>query len=149
MKIHWNDPLQQGATTQKPATPAKPGQPAFADVLRKAADGGAAAPQKPAAPSPGMRIATAPPVAAAAPTQVHAATDRMLAAMERYRNLLGDGRVSLRQLAPALREVEAELHRLEPLAASLPADDPIKQIADHTMVLAGKEIARFMSGAYV
>jgi hypothetical protein len=143
MKIHSGDPLS-GFPRVQPKAADEPKSPAFSDVLEKTF-----------ASKPPVQVSAACPAAAVMHpmavdlTELHSNTERFLDAMERYQSLLGDERVSLREVEPALNELRKAVDRLGPMSEAMTVDHPAWQIARGVVLTAAKEIARFERGDYV
>jgi hypothetical protein len=69
--------------------------------------------------------------------------------LDEYRQKLGDGQYSLRDIDPLVREMETETEKLMPAFQELPDGDGLKDIMDQTLITASLEIARFNRGDYI
>ena len=76
-------------------------------------------------------------------------TERFIDLLDDYRGRLADGRVSLRQLEPAVRSIEQARDALAPVLAGLPESDGLKDILSRALVTAESEIARYRRGDYL
>ena len=75
--------------------------------------------------------------------------ENMIDLLDRYRHMLADSRLNLKQLDPIIGEIARENDNLTLLADSLPDDDNLKNIIDHTMVTASLEVSKFYRGDYL
>ena len=75
--------------------------------------------------------------------------EKMIDLLDRYRHMLADPRMNLKQLDPIIGEIARENDNLTALADSLPDDDDLKNIIDRTMVTASLEVAKFYRGDYL
>ena len=145
MKIDPGDRVFQGAPAPQPKIENKPGTVSFAEVLERNVQKATGEKVRHAsAIQPALR-----PCLVSSDRYVADQTDRMLAAMESYQQLLANPEISLRRVEPAFRQVKKELSALEPIVGDLPDSHPVRQVADQTILAAAKEIARFESGVYV
>ena len=145
MKINSDNNLQPNAPVRKETSVAGEGDSAFSKVLEKTVG---------SAPTESVRqsVSIQPvikPLMETPVEQLYANTDRMINALEQYQQLLGNSRVSLREVEPAMQQLKTEVKTLEPLAEGLPKTHPMKPIMSETLLTAAKEIARFEGGAYV
>jgi hypothetical protein len=148
MKIQGNDgciPLQPTGRTGPSAAAAPEG--AFGAVLKDTLG------RAPAAEAPGgaTAIRLRPSIrpiddgAVGAERQL----ERFIDLLDDYRGRLADGRVSLRQLEPAVRQIEQARDALETVLAGLPESDGLKDILNRALVTAESEIARYRRGDYL
>lgn len=79
----------------------------------------------------------------------HLASERVLDAMERYQQVLGDAQANLRDVSPTIDKMKQEIKETEQLMNEMPEGHPLKQIIDETLIVASKEVVRFESGDYV
>ena len=142
MKIHSGDPLS-GFQRVQPKAVDEPKSPAFSDVLEKTF--GSKQPVQASAVCPAAAVMRPMPVDL---TELHRNTERVLDAMERYQSLLGDGRMSLREVEPSLNELRKAVDDLAPMSEAMSVDHPAWQIARGAVITAVKEIARFERGEY-
>jgi hypothetical protein len=126
----------------KPADESK--SPAFADVLAKTISA-----NQPEPISAAMPAAAVMRPLAAHPDELCQSTERVLDAMERYQNMLGNDDLTLRAVAPAICELRRAADDLALWTQRVPVDHPVSQIAQQTLLTAAKEIARFDEGVYV
>jgi hypothetical protein len=144
MKINPIDQVLQGTAVSAPKAKPETTATSFADILSKTTRENA--PKQVMAP-PTVQPIIRPPMA----TQhgVYAYTERMLDAMENYQRLLGDQRVNLRRIEPAVDQMKREMVSLEPMLQGMDENDPVAQIAREAVLSVNKEIARFETGQYV
>jgi len=131
-----------------------PDGPSFAEVLQGASPGskagaagraaGAESTPPPSAPYLG-EIGQGP----AAREAVIAASDRFFQLLEAYQAQLGDAATSLKDIAPLMHEIEQFRDRMVESIASLPPGDPGRNILEEMAVLASSEAARFHRGDYI
>lgn len=145
MKINPGEKLQQSMPSPLLRAKTAPKSSAFAEVLQKTVEPNPSANQ---VVQPAMQSVMRP-ILTAAFDEAYLATDRMLDAMERYQHLLSDTKVGLRTVEPAVQQLKKEVTALTPLLEQIPADNPIKRIAQEALITASKEIARFDGGEYV
>jgi hypothetical protein len=72
-----------------------------------------------------------------------------LSCLERYQQALGSKDVSLKEMAPLVTAMEQGSQRLQDLAKQLPADSPLKSVAEETASLSKVESMKFWRGDYV
>jgi hypothetical protein len=72
-----------------------------------------------------------------------------LSCLERYQQALGSKDVSLKEIAPLVTAMEEGSQRLQALAKQLPADSPLKSVAEETASLSKVESMKFWRGDYV
>jgi hypothetical protein len=143
MKIHSGDPSAGlPRVQQKPAGEA--GSSAFSEVLAKVCG-----PRQAEHSAAVSSAAFLRPITADLSCQLHQGAEQVLDAMERYRALLADSRITLRQVEPALNELRKAAGDLDPVVEALPADHPEGQVARQVLLTAAVEIARFDRGEYV
>ena len=145
MKINSDNNLQPNAPVRKETPAAGAGDSAFSKVLEKTV--GTASTES-VRPSVSIQPVIKPLMEAPV-EQLYAKTDRMINALERYQRQLGNSRVPLREVEPAMRQLKAEAKTLETLAEGLPQTHPMKPIMSETLLTVAKEVARFEGGAYV
>ncbi len=144
MKINPNDKVLQSAVVPGPTPKTDPITTSFADILSKTSQ---AATPKQVMTSPIIQpMIIMPP---ASQNEVHQRTERMLDSMAKYQSLLGDPKISLREIAPAVAQLKEESFSLEPMLKGMDKINPVAQIAREAMIIANKEIARFEEGGYV
>lgn len=75
--------------------------------------------------------------------------ERMLGALEDYQRRLGDSKVSLKALYPAIESLSSKIRGMDQDKENLPAGDPLRRILDEIGILAAVEVERFNRGDYV
>jgi hypothetical protein len=75
--------------------------------------------------------------------------DRLLDALESYRNQLKDPNSNLRMVAPYVGRLKSILDEAQPVIDQLRSDNPVKDVLLQTMVHISKEIERFNMGYYM
>ena len=75
--------------------------------------------------------------------------DRMLDTLDTYRQMLGDGRYSLRDMDPTVRQIAAEAESLQPELDHIPVEDELGDILNQTLIAASLEVIKFNRGDYV
>lgn len=146
MKIHSGDCLPPGVQQAAPKPKASPAE-SFVDVLQQAYMAPHA--ERSTAAVPAAPIVRPLPAGVPYGDGLFQSAERTLNALDRYQQLLGHAGVSLRTLEPAVREIQNQVGRLEPITEGLPEDHPLRQIACQTIVAAAREIARYSRGDYV
>ena len=73
----------------------------------------------------------------------------MINLLDRYRKKLADPHINMKQIDPFIQEMTREIGNLASLLESLPADDGLRNILNHTLVTASLEISKFYRGDYI
>ena len=164
MKIDKLDSLINLAIPDKKGSTFKAGGPDFRKILEEVQANQVGEKQKPANSDSASKAAEIPdgpwrvyslssaaePGASFAnrPRSIQAA-ERMLGALEDYQRGLGDSKVSLKALYPAIESLSSKIHEMGRDSERLPANDPLRRILDEIGVLAAVEVERFNRGDYV
>ena len=75
-------------------------------------------------------------------------TERLLDALDKYRENLQNPEVSLDDIYPLISEIEVKKEGLASALNSLPDGDGLKSILNETMITSSLEVARFNRGDY-
>jgi hypothetical protein len=127
----------------------KNASPDFASILARTGPKA----DTPAAVTPMARSGFTAPVRTLADQDLLASTASLLDELESYQEMLADHRVSLRDLAPGLANIEKLAAHVAELTSDrseeyLAREHPVKAIAVQVAAAAYQEIARFNSGVY-
>jgi len=136
------------AFIQKKQEPAHPGDASFEKILQQEmAEAGAGATGR--AVAQGLQRTTAASVQPPA-TRQEAATRvwRFLDVLEEYSLQLSRPHMTLRDIAPLVDRMDAEIQDMRLLSEALPADDGIKSILDETLIRSSVELMKFKRGDY-
>jgi len=145
-----NTPQFSGVDHQKPKTTSGPNptgfQKVFDDLLQNQT-------KDVAAPSASTHAINPTPLAANAIEALPVKTDlqvmeRFVDSLDAYQQGLADPARSLRDLEPALGQLEMTQRHLSDMSEKTPADSPLKAIMNEGLVTATMEISRFRSGIY-
>ena len=75
--------------------------------------------------------------------------DQVLNGLENYQILLGDGRVSLKDMAGAIDQLKKDARGMAAIMENLGDDEPMKPLINEALVMVSKEVSRFESGDYI
>jgi len=147
MKI--GDPSQiKPAFIQKKQAPAQPGDASFEKVLQNTmTDLGALESRRPAAQSL-QHIAAVHVQPPATREEVISRVSQFLDVMEEYSLKLGRPQITLKEIAPLVDRMDAEIQSMRLLSEALPMDDGIKAILDESLIRSSVELIKFKRGDY-
>jgi hypothetical protein len=151
MKINPNDEINKSIQPQTNRTDTASRQMDFQAILKDEISNSAKVHQATDASS---FIDTVSPVqmnASAADASVSAVDriENLLNLLDDYRTKLADPNVTLKDIHPLISTLSQEKEQLAPLLDSLPADDSLKNILNHTLVTASLEIIKYNRGDYI
>jgi hypothetical protein len=148
MKIESSAAWPGRIPNQKPQQQGSNATVAFGDLLKKTLE--QAAPQGGAPGTAGQPPAAAAQAALGADSAraVHR-LDAFLDLLDGYREKLADPRVSLKRLDAVVKRMDQGRADLESLARSLPEEDGLRDIVNHSLVTASLEIIKFRRGDYL
>ena len=90
-----------------------------------------------------MGVHPGPEISARAQAQV------LLDKLEDYQKMLADPALSLRQIQPAVEQMEKQAGETRPLISGMPDGHPLKTILQDAIANIDQEITRFSSGYYI
>lgn len=137
------------SSSRKPAGPDPSGsefQKLFNETLDRKTD--ISAPSSPVAPSPVFAPIAIDGTRAMDRGSGIQAMEGFIDALETYQRRLADPHCQLRDIAPALEDLEKAHQHLSRFAAETPAESILGAIMNEGLITAAMEIRRFNSGAY-
>jgi len=75
--------------------------------------------------------------------------EKLIDLLDQYRQKLADPRITLRNIAPLIKEMTQEKENLNPVLDSLQDGEALKQVLNQTLVTASLEIAKYYRGDYI
>jgi len=74
---------------------------------------------------------------------------KFLNTLDDYRHKLGDPLVSLKEVDPVIKQLEAENENLKPVLESLAERDELKEILNDVLITASLEVIKYRRGDYI
>jgi hypothetical protein len=150
MKITPNNNVSPASLPNQAQKTQDPGQKSFDSILQESLDTTTKIPQETTGPP------VLDPLAAMQSTSLNARIDtsaveqttKLLDNLEVYSQKLGDPNVSLKELYPLLKEIEAQNTELMPKLNGLTDGDGLKSILNQALSVASIESAKFRRGDY-
>jgi hypothetical protein len=152
MKIENHEQIQKNLFTENKARPPQsPSDLKFGDILKDTVES-----RKPEAAGPAQTaivrpLATIPPAAyfSLEKQRVLDRVENLIDLLDQYRQQLSDPSLALKEVDPAVREINQARENLTPVLDSLPEDEELKNIVNRTLVTASLEVTKFYRGDYI